>query len=74
MRGGTVVAQARATAMTATTLDGTVPDQATALPGEHVPGSRPGPVRAGLATDGPAQLQPAGSAALTVTDTRPAPA
>ncbi|MGH7346009.1 MAG: S8 family serine peptidase, partial [Candidatus Rokuibacteriota bacterium] len=74
MRGSTLIAQARATAPSgSTTLTVPYPTQATAL-APNMPGLSVGPVQAQVwQQTGSATFSLAGSAALTVIDTRPVP-
>ena len=74
MRGGTLIAQARVTALTATTLTVPFPTQATAIT-PNIPGLSAGAVQAQVweQTSGTPTFSFIGSAALTVTDTRPLP-
>jgi subtilisin len=73
VRGSTVLAQARATAMTATSLTVPYPTAATALPGNaNLPGLSAGPVTVQVYLQtGSSTYSLLGSTALTVTDTRP---
>ena len=72
-RNGEVLAQARATAMTSTTLTVPFPTSATAL-GAGLPGLSAGPVVVQIYHQtGPVNYSVFGSVALTVADTRPAP-
>jgi hypothetical protein len=74
MRGGTLLAQARATAMTGTTLTVPFPTQATAIT-PNMPGLSAGAVTAQVwqQTGSAPTFGLIGSAALTVVDTRPVP-
>jgi Subtilase family/HYDIN/CFA65/VesB-like, Ig-like domain len=74
MRGGTLIAQARATALTGgTTLTVPYPTQATAIT-PNMPGLSAGSVQAQVwQQTGTSSFTLIGSAALTVTDTRPVP-
>ncbi len=75
MRGTTLIAQARATALTGgTTLTVPYPTQATAIT-PNMPGLSAGPVQAQVwqQTSSTPTFSLAGSATLTVNDTRPAP-
>ncbi len=72
-RNGVVIAQARATAMTATTLTVPFPTAATAI-APNLPGLSAGPVTLQVYLQtGPSGFSLLGSTSLTVTDTRPAP-
>src|SRR5262245_1805924 len=71
-RNGAVIAQARATAMTATTLTVPFPTPATAV-AQNLPGLSAGPVILEIYVQtGPSGFSLLGSTSLTVTDTRPA--
>ena len=74
MRGGTLIAQARTTAMTGTTLTVPFPTQATAIT-PNMPGLSAGVVTAQVwqQTGSAPTFSLIGSATLTVTDTRPIP-
>jgi hypothetical protein len=74
MRGGTLIAQARATALSgSTTLTVPYPTQATAIT-PNMPGLSAGPVQAQVwQQTGASSFTLIGAAALTVTDTRPVP-
>jgi hypothetical protein len=73
MRNGTLIAQARATGLTSTTLTVPYPTQATAIT-PNMPGLSVGSVQAQVwQQTGTSSFSLIGSAALTVTDTRPAP-
>jgi hypothetical protein len=74
MRGGTLIAQARTTAMTGTTLTVPYPTQATAIT-PNMPGLSAGVVTAQVwqQTGSAPTFSLLGSATLTVTDTRPIP-
>jgi hypothetical protein len=74
MRGGTLIAQARTTAMTGTTLTVPFPTQATAIT-PNMPGLSAGVVTAQVwqQTGSAPTFSLLGSATLTVTDTRPIP-
>jgi subtilisin family serine protease len=72
-RNGAVLAQARATAMTATTLTVPFPTAATAI-ASNLPGLSAGPVVVQVyLQSGPGAYSLLGSAMMTVTDTRPTP-
>jgi hypothetical protein len=73
-RGGTLIAQARTTAMTGTTLTVPYPTQATAIT-PNMPGLSVGAVTAQVwqQTGSAPTFSLIGSATLTVTDTRPVP-
>ncbi len=74
MRGTTLLAQARATALTGTTLTVPFPTPATSIT-PNLPGLSAGPVEAQVwqQTGSAPTFSLIGSAALTVTDTRPVP-
>jgi hypothetical protein len=74
MRGGALIAQARVTALTATTMTVPYPTQATAIT-PNMPGLSVGPVQAQVwqQTSSTPSFSLFGSANLTVTDTRPTP-
>ena len=73
-RNGVVLAQARATAMTSTTLTVPFPTSPTAIGGAGLPGFSAGPIVVEIYHQtGPSSFSVFGTTALTVTDTRPSP-